>query len=201
MLQRLQIFWLLQMLQPTYLALPEPTDHTHDLWTNGSNKKLLRVLLKVGQVVEIFRNVSYHHYVNNLGIGTALENLDHQMAYHLKGGIPYAVQLGNVRSGIVAMKCIETGLDYHRVMQRLQFQPVAAPPRASKQLTAQAHEEQVVQQCSDWAEYLLMEKRRQMKIENAYLRPTLPRQWTAASVWSMPVVIWISIEKGKQISF
>ena len=192
-------------LKTTFREFQTPLNYSHAAWMKGSSKRgQMRVLLPVGTVVQIFRNAVYEAYANDEGIVTDLQNLTNSTAYHIKNGQLYRKELNDVFPGKVAMKCIEMRLDYEQVMERMQFQSIGIPKDESgedgqdendNKHNRTMHRKRVMEVCLTWAEFLLKEKRRQMNIEDRTIWPTLP--WCPRDVLSMPVVIWIKINKRR----
>ena len=200
-----EAYQVMDKLRATVQPLPLPTSFEHSTWIRGTNKSdQMRVLVTVGTVTQIFRHADYDAYINTQGIVADLHHISNTTAYHLKGGHRLQLDLNDVFPGKVAMRSIEMRLDYERVMERLNFQPIALPKIQNteesqttndKKRRRAMHQQQVVQDCSTWSECLLKEKRRQMNIEDRSIWPNFP--WSAEDVMSMPVVIWIKINKAK----
>jgi hypothetical protein len=200
-----EAYQVMDKLKATVQPLPCPLSSEHHTWIRGTNKKdQMRILVSVGTVMQIFRHADYDAYINTQGIVADLHHISNTTAYHLKGGQCFQLDLNNVFPGTVAMRSIEMRLDYERVMERLNFQPIALPKIQTteeslstndKKRRRAMHEQQVVQDCSTWSECLLKEKRRQMNIEDLTIWPKL--MWNAEDVMSMPVVIWIKMKKEK----
>ena len=167
-------------------------NYSHDAWMTVANKHdQMRVLLTVGTVVQIFRNAVYEAYTNDEGIVTDLRNLPNSIAYHIRNGQLCRTELNDAFPGKVAMTCIEMRLDYEQVMAPFLFQSISIPENHNRTMPSK----RVTEVCFAWAEFLLKEKRRQMNIEDRNIWPTLP--WCPRDVLSMPVVIWIKINKRR----
>ena len=167
-------------------------NYSHDAWMTVANKHdQMRVLLTVGTVVQIFRNAVYEAYANDEGIVTDLKNLPNSIAYHIRNGQLYRTELNDAFPGKVAMTCIEMRLDYEQVMAPFLFQSIGIPEKHNRTMPSK----RVTEVCLAWAEFLLKEKGRQMNIEDRTIWPTLP--WCPRDVLSMPVVIWIKINKRR----
>ena len=89
------------------------------------------------------------------------------------------------------MTCIEMRLDYEQVMAPFLFQSIGIPEKHNRTMPSK----RVTEVCLAWAEFLLKEKRRQMNIEDRNIWPTIP--WCPRDVLSMPVVIWIKVNKRR----
>ena len=167
-------------------------NYSHDAWMTVANKNdQMRVLLTVGTVEQIFRNAVYEAYTNDEGIVTDLRNLPNSIAYHIKNGQLCRTELNDAFPGKVAMTCIEMRLDYEQVMAPFLFQSIGIPEKHNRTMPSK----RVTEVCSAWAEFLLKEKRRQMNIEDRNIWPTIP--WCPRDVLSMPVVIWIKVNKRR----
>ena len=185
----------LRKLEPSINKINAVIDPSHSFWKSGNNKHgLLRILLKVGQMVEVFQHIEYAEYAADQGMVASLRSVTCHDAFHLKEGRAAPIQLPNVNSEFVCVKMIEIRLDYEQVMERWQFRCVAQPLRDTKEEQQLAHAQRVAQIGNEWAEYLIQEKRRQLNIENSIIWPKT-RPWSFEDVLSMPVVVWISKKK------
>ena len=106
---------------------------------------------------------------------------------HVRGDRVVALDWELVGGPYVEIKTIEIALNYKDIMYRYQIlQPTF-------QKAEQADREQVVRNLFGlWAELLMIEKRRQMNIEDRAAWPPLSfLPWDIHEVWDMPVVVWL----------
>ena len=158
----------------------------------GVNKHgLLRVLLRVRQVVQVFQNFSYETYLRKGAIACELKNLDNHEVFHLKGDLAVQVDLRNLQEQLVSIKCLEIRMDYKEIMERVMFKCMALPEAHSKEVARASHRSIVEDIIVAWVKYLLQEKREQRN-KTSCLR-SVP--WTVTDDLSMPVVAWVSIDK------
>ena len=173
--------------------VPEPADYKHIAWVRGVNKHgLLRVLLRLRQVVQVFENFSYETYLHKGAIACELNNLDNHEGFHLKGGQAVQVDLRNLQEHLVSLKCLETRVDYEKIMQRVMFQCMGLPEADSKEVARASHRHIVEDIIATWVKFLLHEKEEQRN-QTDFCDSSVP--WPVTDVLSMPVVAWVSIDK------
>ena len=87
--------------------------------------------------------------------------------------------------------------DYHRVCQCLNFRFVKKekPEGASYEEVERLYRQRATADCNNWAEYLVVEKKRQMQVEDPSVWPPKPWPWEFKDALTMPVVIWVIYKK------
>ena len=169
---------------------------------------VIRVVLPVRTVIEIFANYSYDVYSDKYCISAPLEALSCKDVWRLKQGDVEATSLRNMavnrkfeykdEAGKInvretlhcQIKQLEPRLDYETWMQRFQFAPVALPKILAKEKARAAHREKVDDYMRSWQNYIVTEKKRQMNISERELWPQfLP--WDIVDVMTMPMVVWL----------
>ena len=101
------------------------------------------------------------------------------------------LELEKVNESKVHCKTLELALNYHQRMIRYQFR---TPSKG--ELTRPAWLEKCRRYLKMWIELIVTEKVRQLHFSREMWPPSPP--WGVTTVYDMPIVLWLSKEKGQK---
>ena len=167
-------------------------------WTKGINssgggKRALRIVMPLGMAIDVIERANMDSFVRKAGaVECRLDQLqgpDHPV-YFLKDE-PQEMRVKYVQSKFVHCKTVELPLNFHRVMVRYQFRTPGKGDLSRKEW---------LEKCSRyikmWIELIIAEKRRQMHAPYEMWPSWIP--WEVKTVWSMPIVLWLSKPKDRK---
>ena len=188
--------------------LPPVSRDNSPVATKGSTKhKLLRVLMPVHTVLDIFRNYRYDVYQDKYIVSAPLESLTTFAAWRLKigGATPTSLDKVAIARSIkrtnavgqnvdvkllhVEIKHLELRLNYEDLIQRLAFKAVPMPKNLPRDEAVKRHKEQIFGYMDSWIKFIESEKLRQMGIADSEQWPKM-KPWKMDSMQTMPIVVW-----------
>ena len=183
------------------LRLPEPKAAGHVSWTKGINTsssiRALRIAVPVGMAINILVCVDIEAFADKSVVECCLAALRHPtQQVHFLRPAPQVLELKDVNESKVHCKTLELELNYHHRMIRYQFHTPSRKSEDGRELTNAEWLAKCKRYLKMWIQLIYTEKVRQLHFSPEMWPPSPP--WGVADVYDMPIVLWLSKEKGQK---
>ena len=183
------------------LRLPEPQGAGHISWQKGTNTsssmRALRIAVPAGMAIDILDNADIGAFAEKAGVEcclAALQYPEHQV--HFLRRDSQVLELKDVNESKVHCKTLELALNYHQRMIRYQFRTPSRKSEDGCELTKDEWLAKCKRYLKMWIQLIYTEKVRQLRFAKDMWPPSL--SWGVTTVYDMPIVLWLSKEKGQK---
>ena len=184
------------------LTLAEPSGPDHVSWKKGTNTagggmRALRIVVPVGMAIDILECADIEAFADKSVVECCLAALrPPTQTVHFLRPTPQVLELKDVNESKVHCKTLELELNYHHRMIRYQFHTPSRKSEDGRELT----KPECLAKCKGylkmWIQFIYTEKVRQLHFSQEMWPPSPP--WGVADVYDMPIVLWLSKEKGEK---
>jgi len=181
--------------------LPEPKGAGHQNWKKGINTsssiRALRIAVPVGMAIDILECADIGAFADKSGVECCLADLQYpEQQVHFLRPDPQVLELKDVNESKVHCKTLELALSYHQKMIRYQIRTPSRRSEDGRELTRPEWLAKCKRYLKNWMELIYTEKVRQLRFAKDMWPPSLP--WGVTTVYDMPIVLWLSKEKGQK---